>query len=295
MFLFSKYSIFSNNLGSVQEYIWCFSCCYFLPIKHDSFSLLVHHLSLTTLVMLVISLVSSSSSFCLHPFCTHRWNLWQEQDFGHYSYYSHHTVQIRKPRHSVIKSLAQHHTTNKEWLPEYVIVKFNPTDSFNSHRYGMKSFLFLHLHITILSSSYVSENWNLSVWTSLDPPADPSTLQFPKPESEIIFSFLKSAASAVFSGQVNDTIIHRAGKSQLSLQPLFYLSLSHLRRLSPIPLGLWQWHYNSKQIQLFSVSSNAHPYCVFLDVISLRFDTLFPFVEKKKNKQTWIVPCFLLL
>ena len=134
--------------------------------------------------------------------------------------------------------------------------KFNPTDSFNSHRHGAKSFLFLHLHITILSSSYVSKNWNPSVWTSLAPPADPSTLQFPKPKSENIFSFLKSAASAVFSGQVNDTIIHRVAKSLLSLQPLFYLSLSHLRPFSPIALGLWQWHYHSKQIQLFSVSSN---------------------------------------
>ena len=80
--------------------------------------------------------------------------------------------------------------------------KFNPTDSFGSHRYGLKSFLFLHLHITILSSSHMSKNWNLSVWTFLDPLADPSTLQFPKPESENIFSFLKSDASAVFSGQV---------------------------------------------------------------------------------------------
>ena len=36
-------------------------------------------------------------------------------------------------------------------------------------------------------------------------------------------------AIAFSAGQVNDTIIHRAGKSLLSLQPLFYLSLSHLR------------------------------------------------------------------
>lgn len=167
---------------------------FFLPIKHDSFSLLVCHLSLTTLVMLVTSLVSSSSSFfCLHPFCTHWWNLWQEQDFGHYSYYSHPIAHIRKLKHSAIKSLAQHHTTNKEWLPEYVIITLTLLIHLILTDMAWRVFFFFISQFTHNNSvpAMCQKNWNLSVWIFWDPLADPSTLQFPKPESENIFSFLK--------------------------------------------------------------------------------------------------------